>query len=59
MSILKVNITALHSRGAALEWQSFSGGDYRKLLGYVVSYMESPYKNVTFYDGRDACGGDG
>lgn len=33
--------------------------DPRKLLGYEVYTIEAPYKNVTLYDGRDACGGDG
>lgn len=33
--------------------------DARKLLGYEVYTIEAPYKNVTLYDGRDACGGDG
>ena len=33
--------------------------DDRKLLGYVVSWIEAPFQNVTLYDGRDYCGGDG
>lgn len=31
----------------------------RSLLGYVVYFTEAPSKNMTLYDGRDACGGDG
>lgn len=33
--------------------------DQRQLLGYLLYYMPAPYKNVTMFDGRDACGGDG
>lgn len=33
--------------------------DPRKLLGYEVYTIEAPNRNVTLYDGRDACGGDG
>jgi len=29
------------------------------LLGYVIYYLEAPNKNVSLFDGRDACGGDG
>lgn len=53
-----VNVTP-YTKGAILEWQPFGGGDYRKLLGYVVYRIEAPHKNITLYDGRDACGGDG
>lgn len=37
----------------------FQHHDVRSLLGYVVYFVEAPYQNVTMYDGRDACGGDG
>lgn len=47
------------SRGVVLEWQSFKIDDQRRLLGYIVYYIEAPTRNVTLYDGRDACGGDG
>jgi len=33
--------------------------DTRVLLGYVTHYKEAPFANVTLFDGRDACGGDG
>ncbi|RZC43079.1 insulin-like receptor [Asbolus verrucosus] len=47
------------SRGVVLEWKPFIMKDQRKLLGYIVYSIEAPIKNVTLYDGRDACGGDG
>lgn len=57
---LIVTKTSLESRGVILNWQRFEGGDYRKLLGYIVSYIKAPFnRTVSQYDGRDACGGDG
>lgn len=32
--------------------------DERQLLGYIVHYMPTPFRNVTMFEGRDACGGD-
>lgn len=59
MSDLEVNITKRFSTGAILAWRQFDHYDPRSLLGYIVYLTEAPYKNVTLYDGRDACGGDG
>ncbi|GFG35214.1 hypothetical protein Cfor_01318, partial [Coptotermes formosanus] len=60
------NVTMLHARVALrdsyaviIEWDQFEHHDPRTLLGYVVYYIEAPYQNLTLYDGRDACGGDG
>ncbi|XP_076235899.1 insulin-like receptor-like [Calliopsis andreniformis] len=44
--------------GAVIEWEPFVHHDPRSLLGYVVYFIEAPNKNLTMYDGRDACGGD-
>ncbi|XP_022110931.1 insulin-like peptide receptor isoform X2 [Acanthaster planci] len=30
--------------------------DKRNLLGFIVSYRKAPFKNVTIFDGEDACG---
>ncbi|KAB0801173.1 hypothetical protein PPYR_05527 [Photinus pyralis] len=56
---MSVSITIINSRAVILEWLPFHMDDHRKLLGYVVYSIEAPYKNITLYDGRDACGGDG
>lgn len=56
---MNVTVSARYSKGVVLNWEAFKEGDHRKLLGYVVSFIEAPHKNVTLYDGRDACGGDG
>lgn len=60
------NVTELKTRvgkkspwGAVIEWEPFVHHDARSLLGYVVYFIEAPNRNVTMYDGRDACGGDG
>lgn len=42
-----------------IQWPKLKFDDQRSLLGYIVYYTVAPYKNVTLYDGRDACGGDG
>ncbi|XP_051549350.1 insulin receptor-like isoform X1 [Myxocyprinus asiaticus] len=39
-----------------IRWEPFWPPDFRDLLGFMVFYKEAPYKNVTEYDGQDACG---
>ncbi|KAJ8986209.1 hypothetical protein NQ317_009915, partial [Molorchus minor] len=55
---LEVNIADIASRTVILKWNQFIMDDQRKLLGYIVYCIEAPYRNVTMYDGRDACGQD-
>ncbi|CAH1989756.1 unnamed protein product [Acanthoscelides obtectus] len=56
---LHVNISKIGTRSVTLEWKQFQmRDDQRKLLGYIVYLIEAPYRNVTIYDGRDACGQD-
>lgn len=54
-----VEVTKTHSTGVVLKWPQFKMYDPRSLLGYVVYSIEAPKRNITLYDGRDACGGDG
>nr|UTM63729.1 Insulin-like receptor [Riptortus pedestris] len=56
---LKVTVYKKTSIAALIKWNQFEHYDSRTLLGYVVYFIEAPYRNVTMYDGRDACGGDG
>lgn len=56
---MNVSTEAILPNSVILKWKPFSHYDIRTLLGYVVYYLEAPYKNVSLYDGRDACGGDG
>uniref|UniRef100_A0A665X109 Tyrosine-protein kinase receptor n=1 Tax=Echeneis naucrates TaxID=173247 RepID=A0A665X109_ECHNA len=39
-----------------LRWEPFWPLDFRDLLGFMVLYKEAAYKNVTEFDGQDACG---
>ncbi|XP_026465449.1 insulin-like receptor [Ctenocephalides felis] len=56
---LNVTIAAISQKAVLIKWEPFPYPDQRVLLGYVVSRMKARYRNVTVYDGRDACGGDG
>ena len=56
---LQAYVTKTEDTAVIIEWQQFEHYDPRTLLGYVVYYIEAPYQNLTLYDGRDACGGDG
>ncbi|RWS20057.1 Insulin-like peptide receptor, partial [Leptotrombidium deliense] len=46
------------SRTAEVKFDNFMRNmtDRRTLLGYLIFYKEAPARNVTMYDGRDACG---
>jgi insulin receptor len=59
VTTLHAHVTKRESSAVIIEWNSFDHYDQRTLLGYVVYYIEAPYQNLTLYDGRDACGGDG
>uniref|UniRef100_A0A5F8H861 Tyrosine-protein kinase receptor n=1 Tax=Monodelphis domestica TaxID=13616 RepID=A0A5F8H861_MONDO len=39
-----------------LTWQRYRPPDYRDLISFTVYFKEAPFKNVTEYDGQDACG---
>ncbi|XP_062849775.1 insulin receptor a [Trichomycterus rosablanca] len=39
-----------------IKWEPFWPPDFRDLLGFMVLYKEAPYRNVTEFDGQDACG---
>lgn len=59
VSKLNVSTHIVSTNSVLLKWAPFSHYEYRTLLGYVIYYLEAPSKNVSLYDGRDACGGDG
>lgn len=56
---LKAEVIKKTSEAAIIQWETFTHYDLRSLLGYVIYFIEAPNQNVTIYDGRDACGGDG
>lgn len=55
---LYVNITKISYNVAILELKPLPYDDERQLLGYIVHYMPAPFRNVSMFEGRDACGGD-
>ena len=59
VTLLHVKIDKKTPNAALITWMPFEHHDPRSLLGYVVYFIEAPFQNVTMYDGRDACGGDG
>lgn len=56
---LRVEIDTVSSIAALLKCEAMKYDDERVLLGYVLHYIATPHRNVSLYDGRDACGGDG
>lgn len=56
---LKVDVAVIKHDMVLLKVQPLIYEDVRQLLGYLVYYMPAPFKNVTMFDGRDACSSDG
>uniref|UniRef100_A0A8C2CPV1 Tyrosine-protein kinase receptor n=1 Tax=Cyprinus carpio TaxID=7962 RepID=A0A8C2CPV1_CYPCA len=54
--VLNFTLIRTMSDKILIQWQAFWPSDFRDLLGFMVFYKEAPYKNVTEYDGQDACG---
>ncbi|KAL7980188.1 hypothetical protein Chor_001456 [Crotalus horridus] len=54
--ILKfVSNTTMKNR-IKLTWEQYRPKDYRDLISFTVYYKEAAFRNVTEYDGQDACG---
>ncbi|KAK3098802.1 hypothetical protein FSP39_023260 [Pinctada imbricata] len=58
VSTLNLKVVRVSARIAFLRWQNFKVADPRHLFGYIINYKEAPFKNVSIYDGRDACSED-
>uniref|UniRef100_A0A669EAE2 Tyrosine-protein kinase receptor n=1 Tax=Oreochromis niloticus TaxID=8128 RepID=A0A669EAE2_ORENI len=54
--LLNFTLIKTKSNMIILRWEPFWPADFRDLLGFMVLYKEAPYKNVTEFDGQDACG---
>ncbi|CAL8254318.1 unnamed protein product [Merluccius merluccius] len=54
--VLKFTTMRTLSDKIMVRWEPFWPQDYRDLLGFMVYYKEAPYRNVTEFDGHDACG---
>ncbi|XP_077953871.1 insulin-like growth factor 1 receptor isoform X2 [Gasterosteus aculeatus] len=50
----KSNITTSHSM--RLTWERYAPQGYSDLISFVVYYKESPFQNITEFDGQDGCG---
>ena len=59
MTTLNATVSRIASVAAIIDLETMYYEDERSLLGYVLYYMVAPFQNVSLYDGRDACGGDG
>ncbi|KAI9529872.1 hypothetical protein NQZ68_008111 [Dissostichus eleginoides] len=49
----KSNITASHN--ITLTWERYRPPEY-DLISFIVYYKESPFQNITEFDGQDGCG---
>ncbi|OXU24559.1 hypothetical protein TSAR_005271 [Trichomalopsis sarcophagae] len=56
---IKTMVFSISSKAAMINWEPFEHHDMRTLLGYVLYSKEAPFQNVSMYESRDACGGDG
>ncbi|KAM3876410.1 insulin receptor b [Diretmus argenteus] len=54
--VLKFTLVKTLSDKIIVKWEPFWPLDFRDLLGFMVLYKEAPYRNVTEFDGQDACG---
>ncbi|XP_014208001.1 insulin-like receptor [Copidosoma floridanum] len=59
ITTLKSEVVNTTSKVALVIWEAFRHHDARKLLGYTIYLKDAPVQNVTLYESRDACGGDG
>ncbi|XP_028442056.1 insulin-like growth factor 1a receptor isoform X2 [Perca flavescens] len=50
----KSNITSSHT--IRLTWERYRPPDYSDLISFIIYYKESPFQNITEFDGQDGCG---
>lgn len=58
VTTLNLTVVKIAARIAFLRWDNFKSSDPRQLLSYVISWKEAPFKNLSIYEGRDACDND-
>lgn len=59
VTLLNVTLGRVTHGSILITWNKFINEDSRTVLGYVVYLIEAPNRNVSLFEGRDACGGDG
>uniref|UniRef100_A0A672JI13 Tyrosine-protein kinase receptor n=1 Tax=Salarias fasciatus TaxID=181472 RepID=A0A672JI13_SALFA len=50
----KSNITSSYT--IRLTWERYQPVEYADLISFIVYYKESPFQNITEFDGQDGCG---
>uniref|UniRef100_UPI0037E90E0C insulin-like growth factor 1a receptor n=1 Tax=Semicossyphus pulcher TaxID=241346 RepID=UPI0037E90E0C len=50
----KSNITSSHT--IRMTWERYRPPDYGDLISFIVYFKESPFQNITEFDGQDGCG---
>ncbi|XP_078138968.1 insulin-like growth factor 1a receptor [Centroberyx gerrardi] len=53
---LKFKSNSTTSNLIKLTWERYRPPDYRDLISFIVYYKESPFQNITEFDGQDGCG---
>ncbi|XP_042898264.1 insulin-like peptide receptor isoform X1 [Parasteatoda tepidariorum] len=60
--VTNMNVTVRNASPSivTVKWDSFGKNliDDRSLLGYVIYYRETLFRNISIFEGRDACGTD-
>ncbi|XP_056115157.1 insulin-like growth factor 1b receptor [Rhinichthys klamathensis goyatoka] len=56
--ILKFLSNSTRSNRIELTWELFRPPDSRDLISFIVYYKETPFQNITEFDGQDGCGSD-
>uniref|UniRef100_A0A3Q3M330 Tyrosine-protein kinase receptor n=1 Tax=Labrus bergylta TaxID=56723 RepID=A0A3Q3M330_9LABR len=54
--ILKFNSNITTSHVIMMTWERYRPPDYGDLISFIVYYKESPFQNITEFDGQDGCG---
>ncbi|XP_034540942.1 insulin-like growth factor 1a receptor [Notolabrus celidotus] len=50
----KSNFTTSHT--IRMMWERYQPPDYGDLISFIIYYKESPFQNITEFDGQDGCG---
>ncbi|KAG7271067.1 hypothetical protein CRUP_037966 [Coryphaenoides rupestris] len=54
--ILEFKSNSTTSNTIKLTWERYRPPDYKNLISFIVYYKESPFQNITEFDGQDGCG---
>uniref|UniRef100_A0A8C4DZ59 Tyrosine-protein kinase receptor n=1 Tax=Dicentrarchus labrax TaxID=13489 RepID=A0A8C4DZ59_DICLA len=54
--ILKFKSNNTSSHKVRMIWERYQPPDYGDLISFIVYYKESPFQNITEFDGQDGCG---